>query len=216
MKQLILFALCVTLLSCQKEELTIVDGQNEESLALDGQLKELVSSVAAHDGSFDDVVDRSPCFSIDFPYQCTYNGHQYPMNTINDLEPWNKGDVLIPVFPINITFANYIQATVPNYEAFSSLIQRCADGELFNDIIGCVDFVYPFSVALYNPNTSNFQTITLLHDKQTFESVYEIDEDLLVSINYPIQLILENDIVITIESNEVLKNEILNIVPICE
>lgn len=216
MKYLLGCLLFVFLFSCQKEELKIVDGEDVEAFAIDEQLKGLVVSVVAHDGSFDDVVDNASCFSIDFPYRCTYNGHQYPMNSIGDLEPWKKGDSLIPVFPIQITFANHIQAEVPNYEAFLTLIARCDNGELFNDIIGCVDLVYPVSIALYNPDSSNFETITFNSDKQSFETIVAFDEHVLVSVNYPIQIKLENEVVLTINSNDILKSEILDRIPFCE
>ena len=216
MKYLMYFAFSVILVSCQKEELKIVDGTDEEAFAMDQELKGLMSSVVAHDGSFDDVVDRSSCFSIDFPYQCTYNGHEYPMNSVKDLEPWPDTANLNPIFPIDITFANYIQATVPNQQAFNNLKERCANGDLFDDIIGCVDIVYPISVSLYDPVTSDFETITFLHDKQTFQTIADFEEDLLVSINYPVQIILENEVVLTIQSNDILKNEILDRLPFCE
>jgi hypothetical protein len=202
--------------ACQKEELKIIGGDESEAYAMDQQLKGLVVSVVAHDGSFDDVVDRSSCFSIDFPYTCLYNGHQYPMNNLKDLEPWTKGDMLVPVFPVSITFANHIQAEVPNNEAFINLIERCANGELFDDIIGCVDLVYPISIAVYNSDSSNFETIIFNHDRETFENIIDFDENTLVSMNYPIQIKLENEVVLTIDSNEILKSQILDRIPFCE
>ena len=216
MKYLSYFFMILLLAACQKEELRIVDGTDEEAFAIDQELKDLMFSVVAHDGSFDDVVDNSSCFSIDFPYRCTYNGHEYPMNNVQDLEPWPVGANLMPVFPVNITFANYLQASVPDEKAFSFLQDRCANGDLFDDIINCVDIVYPVSVSLYNTATSDFETINFLHDKQTFQSMEDLDENVLISINYPVQIILENEVVLTIESNDILKDEILDRIPFCE
>ncbi len=216
MKYLVYFLLLIGIISCQEEQLLIVEEQPDEALTIDEQLRDLVVSVAAHDGSFDDVVDNSSCFSIDFPYVCTYNGHEYPMNSRQSLEPWNKGDVLIPVFPVTITFANHLKAEVPDAETYKNLIALCASGDLFDEIINCVDLVYPISISTYDKVSSNFETLTLNHDKQTFETIVDFNENILVSVNYPIQIELENEVVLTIYSNDMLKNEILDIVPFCE
>ena len=57
MKRFLFLSLAVffTAVACQKEEFTETQN-NEESLFIeDGQLTRLVMSVAAHDGSFDDI-----------------------------------------------------------------------------------------------------------------------------------------------------------------
>jgi hypothetical protein len=206
----------VVMAGCQKEELTVIEGTGEESFTQDRQLKNLIMSVASHDGSFDNVVDKSSCFSIDFPYTCYYYGQPYQVNSIEDLAPFKVGDDLIPKFPINITFANYIQAEVPNEEAFNELIDLCENGLLWNESITCVDIIYPVNISVYNPDNGNFETITFTHHKQTFQSIEGFDTNLIASIQFPIQIQLPNNVILTINSNDVLKSEILDMIPICE
>lgn len=216
MKYLSYLLLILILAACQKEELKIVEGQEEESFVRDSQLKNLLVSVVAHDGSFDDVMDKSSCFSIDFPYICSYNGHAYPVDSAEDLAPFDAEDNLVPRFPITITYANHQKETIPDIDTFLKLINRCSNGELYNDAIGCVDIMYPVSVALYYPDSSDFETITFTHDKQTFETIFDFDENIIANINYPIEIKLENDVVLTITSNDILKSQILDIIPFCE
>jgi len=216
MKYFLFLGMMVLLVGCQKEELTVIEGQDEESFMQDIQLKNLIMSVASHDGSFDDVVDKSSCFSIDFPYICYYNGFPYPVNSLEDLALFQEGDKLIPEFPVNITFANYLQAEVPDEDAFNQLIAQCENGLLFNESITCLDIVYPIRISIYNPDISTFETVIFSHDKQTFQSIEDFDTSLIASIQFPIQIELPNDVVLTINSNDVLKSQILDIIPLCE
>ena len=216
MKYIVYFMMLVMIAGCQKEELTIVEGEDDEAFTDDRQLKSLLMSVVSHDGSFDDIVDSSSCFSIDFPYTCYYKGYPYPVNSIDDLAVFKNGDELIPKFPVNITFANYLQAEVPDVTAFNQLIDLCANGSLYNDIINCVDIIYPVRISVYDPSNSSFETIIFENDKQTFLSIEDFDVDRIASIQYPIQLRMQNEVVLTINSNDALKTEILSMIPFCE
>lgn len=216
MKYMPFLMLLLMLLGCQKEELKIVEGQDEESFINDSALTSLLVAVVSHDATFDDVVDKSSCFSIDFPYVCRYRGHAYPVTGPDDLAPFDAEDDLVPEFPINITFADHSKGVIPDYDTFLKMASRCANGEFYDNIINCVDIVYPVSIALYDPDTSDFRTISFQHDKETFESIVALEENTIATINYPIEIKLENDVVITINSNDILKSEILDILPFCE
>lgn len=216
MRYVLYVLMLVVLAGCQKEEFTVIEDPDEESILRDGQLKNLLMSVVSHDGSYDDIVDHSPCFSIDFPYVCIYRGHEYEVNSIQDLYGFDEGSILVPKFPINITFGDYVNLEVPNRETFDNLIALCANGGLWNESITCVDISYPIELSIYDPQTSQFQTVIFEHDKQTFQSIDGFEEDLVASIQYPIQILLPNNVVLTINSNEVLKTEILGMIPFCE
>ena len=216
MKYLLYVCMIMTLLACQKESLTVVEATEEESFLKDRELTTMVTSMVAHDGSFDDVVDDSSCFSIDFPYTCYYNGWPYEVNSVEDLAPFSNADYLMPEFPVNVTFANYTQATVNSVQEFDLLKQLCADGEVYGEAITCIDFLYPIRVALYNTETSDFETIVFDHDKQTFLSIEDFDINTVANIQYPIEMVINNKDIVTIDSNAFLKTAILNMIPFCE
>lgn len=217
MKRLIsAIAILVVLIGCQKEELKIIESDDEASIMEDIVLKGMILGVVAHDGSVDDVVDNSDCFSIDFPYVCFYNGHPYNVYSVEDLAIFTENDSLRPDFPVNITFANYETIKVPSLNVFTSLINQCADGILFNNIINCVDLIYPVSLSVYDPQTSNFETLVFNEDKETFLAVENFNENTIVTINYPIQITYLDNSVHTISSNEELKKQILILETICE
>ncbi|MEM7185216.1 MAG: hypothetical protein AAF466_01050 [Bacteroidota bacterium] len=209
--------LCLlALFSCQKEELTVTEGETETSFLADGQLTGLVKSVASHDGTFDDLVDLSSCFSINFPYRILLNGYEYEVNSIEDLKPITKYDFVVPLYPFSITYGNYQQGEVPTQEVFYNLVEQCNNGLLYDQRITCVDFYYPIQISVFNQETSDFETISFTHDRETFMEIELFDAGTLASINYPITLHLENDETIMITSDQQLKDEILLLLPICQ
>ncbi len=205
------------LFACQEEEFTVVESK-EDAIGVDEdrQLTSLMKLVSSHDGSFDNVVDDSDCFSINYPYMCSYNGELYTVNSVEDLAPFNMYDELIPEFPITMTLANYIEVEVPNLNAFETLISQCQNGQLFNERITCIDFVYPISVAIYNTETTNFDTLIFNHDRDTFTSLDLINENTVASVNYPVKMTTNTGLILTFNSNEELKDEILTVIPLCD
>lgn len=202
--------------SCQKEEFTIVEDQEQKSFLDDLQLKGLMKSVASHDGSFDDLIDEASCFSIGFPYEIELNGSTHMLSSINDLTTIESMDLVQPVFPINITFSNYIGAVVTSAAGLEELRRLCANGQLFDDRITCVDFIYPISLALYHTEDSSFETIVLDHDKTTFLTIEDFEENTIARINYPVKIKIIDDVILTVSSDEQLKSQILNSIPLCD
>ena len=216
MKKYVLLLLVISLFSCQKEKLTIVMDQEESSFLSDGRLTRLMKSVAAHDGSFDDIIDQSPCFSINFPYQILLNGETHQITSVDDLSIIGLYDYIELIFPVTITIANYVEVEILNLGTFEKYISQCDNGLIYNEIISCVDFVYPVSISIYNNENSDFETIIFNHDKDTFIGIGLIETGTLAAINYPIRLLLIDGTLIIIESNEQLKLRILQMISVCQ
>lgn len=217
MKGLYMLLFLMLLVGCQEEELTIVEEQQdiESAAALDAQLRGLVQSVASHDGSHDDIVDKSSCFSINFPYQVYFNGEPYQINSISDFAPFGEDDEIIPIFPITITYTDYESMEMTSENQFQAEVDKCNAQELFDDKVTCVDLVYPVRLAIYDADNTNFETVVLDHDRLTFVSLNDIPESVIVSLNYPVELVWENGAVVKLMDNEDLRSEILDAVAIC-
>lgn len=215
MRYLMVLICAVVLNSCQKEEYKVVENQEESSFLLDAQLSAYIKSVASHDGSFDDRVDSAPCFSINFPYGLWIDSVQHQMISSKDLTIIGADAQVVPQFPITITVADYVELDVENLSEFQQYIINCHSGQLYDDIITCIDFNYPISISLYDAENNYFETLVLQHDWDTFNALETIDPDRLVAINYPITLKINGEITRRVFSNEDLKNEILQIIAIC-
>lgn len=216
MKHYLLGCLLIIVCSCQKEELTIVQGNQETSFLADAQLTRLMQSVASHDGSFDDIVDQSHCFSINFPYEILLNGKTHIIQSVDDLLAIDASDTVEPVFPLTITYANYIETEVVTPKIFENNIVQCLNGFLYDEVINCVDFSYPVSISLYYQDNSEYETVVFSNDKETFLGIDLFESGTLATINYPIQVQMIDGSQIDIESNDELKLRILQMIPVCE
>lgn len=216
MRFIYLIMVSFIIISCQKEELIINDSQDQNSFLTDAVLTRLMMSVSAHDGSFDDIVDNATCFSINFPYQLNYNGEIIIINSASDLLSLNKNYNITPIFPLTISLADYSEVNISSLNQLISYVTLCDNGDLYNDRIVCTDFNYPIYISLYNTQTSNFETLTFDHDKDTFTSILSFDENTIASINYPLVLFDNNGIEKEILNNGQLKNFILQIAINCD
>jgi hypothetical protein len=212
----LLFFLAFVSISCQKESLVVLENNQEPSFFDDAQLVSLLKGVSAHDGSFDDIIDRSSCFSIKIPYGVVLNGESQQINNIEDLQSINESDEVILLFPIEISFATYQEENISSLQEFENVVRNCANGGLYNDRITCVDFVYPFNVGVFDPATSNFETIVFDHDKKTFQSIDSLNSLYLATIKFPIEVVNAEGQYITIATNESLKRQIQSAISLCE
>lgn len=215
MKKYLIFPLVFIALACQKEELTVVQDQEETSFLADRQLVGLIQSVSSHDGSFDDLVDQSTCFSINFPYEVLLNGEIVVISSINDLLVIKPFDEIVPVFPISITTANYIEIDLANQETFINYAFSCANGLMYDDRITCLDFNYPISLSIYNQEESTFETIIYNHDKETFEGMDLFEEGAKANITFPVSVKMFDGTTANIRSIQELKSRILQMQNIC-
>ncbi|WP_146090687.1 hypothetical protein [Aureitalea marina] len=216
MKRVLGLMIVCALFACQQEEFTVIDEQdqnNEEGLAL--QLRSLLQNVTSHDGTFDDVVDRSSCFSVNFPYTVMYSGEPYQINSVADLVPFNSNDELVPVYPIEITYANYESTTIEVHEEFLTEITKCEAGILYDQRVTCIDLVYPIRLAIYDATQGSFETVSLDHDKQTFQWLDDFPTNILVNMNYPMEVIWETGTTQLIEDDAALEQVILDAIDLC-
>jgi len=214
MKLLLPLITVFLLVGCQKEEFKVQDNPNE-SILNDPQLRAFLNSVSSHDGSVDNVIDNSDCFSIKFPFGLVVDGISHQMTTPEDLLPLTTANSLVPEFPITLVLCDYSEFDVGSLGAWQDEIVSCHSGNYYDDVISCVDINYPIELKMFDANNTNFETITLEHDWDTYSTLASMNQTDLVTINYPISLQLQNGTQITVHSNDELKYEILRIIAIC-
>ena len=174
--------------SCQKETPLQEESSAENDLVQNVALNKMVLSVAAHDGSFDDIIDNSGCFSVKFPYQVLHKGVVVDILSINDLLAIEPGDSVSFQFPISITFSDYVEVQVTSEKELLAAQYSCASNQVFSDSIRCVDFMYPINIAVYNSDTSTFETLVIDHDRQNFQSVSAFILEQKASLNFPVSI----------------------------
>lgn len=210
--------------SCQDEfeSLPGEDGQSE-SISSTSATAKLIEDTCANDGSFDNIVDAASCFSINFPYTVKVNGVSLTINDIEDLETieglFDAVDTterfLDIIFPITVTWSDYSEVTIDSMDVLEELAEECEEGG-DDDDIECIDFVYP--ITLYTFDLSNEATgnITVESDREFRLFFAGLDENELISIDFPVTLELYDDTTMVVTSNAELANAIENAKDLCD
>ncbi|RZS99991.1 hypothetical protein [Aquimarina brevivitae] len=194
-------------LSCQDEEEEQISSIPEETNAIkeNSELSKLMQKVTLHDGSFDDIVDESNCFSINIPYTIFRNGESVAINSVADYNSLTAIDDIAIVFPITINLANHKQVFVNNSQSLEELKVQCTEDD---SDIECIDFEYPITLLLFNPNTNDILSREIDHDAALFQYMTEKDPEILMSIKYPIQLRAHTGQIVEISHNTDLEEQI--------
>ncbi len=209
----LMLCLMVLFSSCQKEESEFISPDNDTTIPRSSLLSTLMKNVLTHDGSFDDVVDKGNCYSIKLPYTIRLNGRQKRLSAVEDYVDIVSSDAVVINFPVTITFHDYVEMVINNKQELDRISRRCASDD--NDI-ECIDFVYPFRLSTFNPTTNSLQTTDAIHDQQLFNLMKNLPEQTLVSINYPIDLLLHNGTTKMATHNTELQEEILEYANSCD
>ena len=72
--------------SCQKEHEEVDQVNEQETLMASSATAKLIEQTVSNDGSYDNIVDGSSCFDIQFPYKVNVNGLELTIDSMEDLE----------------------------------------------------------------------------------------------------------------------------------
>jgi len=205
------FVFQILLISCQKEEKELVD-LSEDAIDRESVLAKTMEKVVISDGSFDNVVDKSDCYSINIPYRILHNGQERMIMKQEDYSSIHSTDDVQILFPIKITFHDYAERQVSSKTELESFSLTC---NTVVDDIECIDFVYPIKISLFNTVTNKFSTTEVGHDKQLFQLMTNLDQNNKIAIRYPIALRQFNGINVGAGHNKELLERILKVATSC-
>ncbi|MFS4456391.1 hypothetical protein [Maribacter sp. 2304DJ31-5] len=218
---LLLAALSFT--SCQDEFEEINTGEEPQAIMANSSTAQLVKKTATRDGSFDNIVDGASCLDIKFPYTVEVNGLEITINKREDLKLIEEifdaleddENLLEILFPITITVGDFTEITVNGIGDLRELAAQCKEGGEDDDI-ECIDFVYPMTLFTFDVNLEQTGSVTVESDKDLRMFFGGLDENDLVSFDFPITLELFDDTKITVDSNEELARAIENAKDACD
>ena len=93
---LLAFFALLSFTACQNEETQVINPSEQETIVPSSALAGLMSNTTANYGAYDDVLDGSPCFSIDLPVTIVISDITITIESEEDLE--ELGDLLERVF----------------------------------------------------------------------------------------------------------------------
>ncbi|MEZ4796199.1 MAG: hypothetical protein R2785_03415 [Flavobacteriaceae bacterium] len=205
---LLSFVLGALSTSCRTEEMELIQSPPEDTLVPDSVVASLMSQTTLNDGSNDNIIDNANCFNIQLPVTVIVNGIEIVVNSEDDYDDIedifdefdDDSDTLEITFPITIILSDFTEIVINNYTEFYSYVNGCNGENESDDDIECLDFVYPISASVYNSNNEIILTITFNNDYELHEFIEDFDESDIVSINFPITVVLLDGTEIVIDS----------------
>jgi len=211
------------LTGCQQELEEIKLPLPAQAFDVNSITADLIKRATLHDGSFDNILDSTSCSSLVLPVTVLVNGQEVILNTEDDFkyverildESESDTDKVNINFPVTVVRADYSQMIIENKDALESLMDQCTEGGLDDDI-ECIDFVYPIKLAVYNASNEVAKVITIDSDEGLYNFIKTLQEDELVSFQFPVMIQLPDDTKVTINDNVELERAIENISDDCD
>ncbi|GAA4236116.1 hypothetical protein GCM10022291_19740 [Postechiella marina] len=203
--------------SCQEEKIEITEPVESESLAPDAMLTTLISSTSKKDGSKDNIIDQASCLSVELPVTVIIKDIDIIINSEEDFkliesiydEFEDDEDTLDIIFPITIILSNHEEVVISNSQALDDLVAGCHDENEEDDDIECIDFQYPISFAIYNPDFQVINTITIENDRALYRFIKRVrNEEVFASLNFPVTMKLADGSLVEVNNNNALENVI--------
>jgi hypothetical protein len=215
-----LFLITLFFASCQDEVVQLNEPDAEEVIVANSVLSNLMLRTSANAVSEDNVIDNTSCFSVALPVTVIVGNITITIENqegIDDLEELLENfEDEIPefVFPITIIDADYTETVIENQDQLEALLEDCID----DDVIECVDFVYPISFSVLNAEFVIIDTVTIEDNEALYEFLENLDNDdvNLVSLNFPVTLVYASGETIEVNSNTELSDAISSVDEDCD
>ena len=216
---LLIFALTVS--SCQDEFEELPNTEDQTTITASSSTAQLIMQTSSNDGSYDNIVDGSSCFAVQFPYTVQVNGLEITIDSIDDLKLIEKifdeldddDDILDIIFPIDITLSDFSEIRISGIEGLRELASECVEGG-DDDDIECIDFVYPLTFFTFDINKQQTGSVVIESDRDLRSFFHELGEDDIVS--FPVQLKLYDGTKITVSNHAELADAIRSVKDACD
>ena len=218
-----LLAIALSFTACQNEFEEINTGEEPQAITANSSTANLIQRTSTNDGSYDNIVDGTSCFEINFPYSVEVNGLVLTIESKDDIEQIegifdsvdDDENLLDILFPITVTAGDFSEITLNSIEDLRELAAECKEGGEDDDI-ECVDFVYPMTLFTFSINLEQTSTVKVESDRELRLFFNDLGEDSLISFDFPITLKLYDETTIAVESNQELAIAIENAKDDCD
>ena len=206
-----------TFTACQDEVIEETPPNEQEIIQSDSNLATLMRSTSANDGSVDNLLDDSDCFTVNLPVTIEANGITLTIESLNDLSlleaifdaNMNDEDNVDFLFPITIILNDFTEINIDSEEELENFIETCT---VDDDIVECADFVYPISFSIYNTSFQVIDTVVIDNDYELYIFLEGLENGnngvILASINFPVSIQYTNGSTVEVNNNQELEDAI--------
>ncbi|MFA9187501.1 hypothetical protein [Flavobacterium magnesitis] len=202
-----------SLTSCQSE-VDEVQGDNPNTNTSNSTTANNLKQVSMYDGSSDDFIDGSSCFSIVFPFVAKVNGIQ--INFISQLNYEqaitilgalnNDTDSVVLQFPLKIKMSDYTEVTVNSQSEYNAIVNDCNQAENAGKAaISSLNINYPITILTFDTSLQQTGSVVITTEKQLFTYVSNMNSSEYFSIKYPITVTLTGESAQQVNSDAELK-----------
>lgn len=193
--------------ACQEEIAPkVVIGQ--EGITKGDEIAEVIVEVAKKDGSSDNIIDQSSCTTIHFPIRGILNDEELLFNSLDEVMMLGVEVLEIDwIYPLQATLYDHSEIVLSDEDMLEEIQDDCIEGGDDQDN-ECIDFIYPFTVSVFNQVTENVENHSVLSDQEAFEIFSS--EDYVININYPVSLTDLDGSTFDLNNNEALLSAIKN------
>ncbi|SDK86893.1 hypothetical protein SAMN04488034_101708 [Salinimicrobium catena] len=208
-----LLILGLLVVACQTEKHEVLTEENSVSFTEGSEFYNLVERSAMHDGSQDDELDQSPCFSISFPYKVILEGVEIRIASLADLmvvlsRTGNGGlESIELVFPVAVTTSSYEKISVSSWEELRELQESCVAEIAANAApITCAAIEFPVKMLVYNTNTQETTSANLANKQQLYVFLQNKAPHEVLSFEYPVTVSFEGSSEMEVNNSMELRN----------
>ncbi|WP_298510572.1 hypothetical protein [uncultured Kordia sp.] len=210
--------------SCRTEDMEVIEAPQEQTFDINSPVKSLMQRTATNDGSFDNIIDNANCVSIQLPVIVVVNGLEITVDSQEDFatieaifdEFDDDNDNLEIQFPITITLTDFTEVVINNAIEFATFTANCNGQNVSDDDIECLDFNYPIVASFFNTNNELLETISIMNDAEMYVFIENIDDNDIITIQFPITVTTFDGQTITINNFTELENTINSYDDVCD
>ncbi len=194
-----------------------------ETIAKTTPLTADIQRVAMQKTSQDNIIDKTSCFMIKFPYVVTVNNVQIPINSPSDYQlvlnniyanPYGN-DIVSIHFPVTVKFEDYTEKSIDNQTDFNNLILQCQASSNAFGKINCIAINYPITINIYDTNYQIASSTSIVDNFSLYNFITNLVPNKLIAISYPISILNQNGQNVIITTNGQFEDVIKNAVDTC-
>ncbi len=193
----IIVSLVLLNLSCRQEEFDYFPPEDQTTLA-NSMVADLLERTALKDGSNDNIIDRSNCFTVQLPVIVKVNGTNLLVDTEEDYANIeaifdvsdDDTDLVEIQFPITIILSDFNEVAIADQIEFNSFSASCNGENVADDDIECLDIQYPITASIFNQTTEAFDNVSITSDLQLYNFIDDLKSDDIVNISFPVSVVL--------------------------
>lgn len=208
--------------SCQSES-AVETYSTRETITKTTPLSTYIQRVAMQPTSQDNIIDKTSCFMIKFPYFVAVNYAQININSSSDYQlvidnmnanAYDK-DIVYIQFPVTVILNNYSEKKVSNQTELTNLITECQSNSIGFGKINCLTISFPITINIYNSSNQIASTSTITDSKMLYTFFENLEDNKFIAISYPVNVTNSNGQNTSINSNSQFEDLIKNTIDTC-